>query len=207
MDHHASRCRRPIGSTVIHNFFKLYRMKQDDFASMQDYISSIQNQARLLENHQVELHHLVLVSLMIHNLSDDYALTKALLQDKDKDVLTFEYVRGKLLEAEKHIQEQGTVKAFSVTQRQILDDVQQKGKPKAIKAAPPMQVTEQRQVANAPQKRLLPPCSFCKRQGHNSERCWERRTIEWKRNNPDRPVPDFKKQDTLNKRPRGPQQQ
>ena len=64
---------------------------------MQDYISSIQNQARLLENHQIELHPLVLVSLMIHNLSDQYALTKALLQDKEREVLTFEFVRSKLL--------------------------------------------------------------------------------------------------------------
>ena len=31
------------GSTVINNFFKLYRMRQDDFSSMQDYISCIQN--------------------------------------------------------------------------------------------------------------------------------------------------------------------
>ena len=90
---------------MIHNFFKLYNMRQEEFNSMQDFISSIQNQARLLENYQVELHPLVLVSLMIHNLSYQYVLTKALLQDKERDVLTFEYVRSKLLESEKHVQE------------------------------------------------------------------------------------------------------
>ena len=100
------------GSTVINNFFKLYKMRQEDFNSMQDYISSIQNQARLLENHQIELHPLVIVSLMIHNLSDQYALTKALLQDKEREVLTFDFVRSKLLEAEKQMQEQGIVMAF-----------------------------------------------------------------------------------------------
>ena len=117
------------GSTVIHNFFKLYKMRQEEFTSMQDYISSVQNQASLLENHQVELHPLVLVSLMIHNLCNTYALTKALLKDEERDVLTFEYVRGKLLEAEKQLHEEGTVKAFSVTQPQTMQSMGTQAQP------------------------------------------------------------------------------
>jgi hypothetical protein len=139
---------------------------------------------------------------MIHNLSDQYALTKALLQDKEREVLTFEYVRGKLLEAEKNLQEQGSVKAFSVTQKQILDEVSLKGKPRATQGAAPTQVSQQKHVSFATQKRMLDPCSYCGKAGHSTERCWERRATEWKKNNPGRQVPDFRKQDLLNKKAR-----
>ena len=130
---------------------------------------------------------LVIVSLMIHNLSDQYALTKALLQDKEREVLTFEYVRSKLMEAEKQLQEQGTVKAYSVTQKQIMDDVKQKGKPRPMTQSPPIHAPKQ--MPSAGPKRQLPPCTYCGKAGHNTERCWERRAEEWRRNNPGHPVP------------------
>ena len=51
-------------------------------------------------------------------------------------------------------------------------------------------------------KRDFPPCSYCKKMGHNTERCWERRTDEWKKQNPGHPVPNFKKQDLERKKAR-----
>ena len=52
------------------------------------------------------------------------------------------------------------------------------------------------------QKRDLPPCTYCGQSGHSTERCWERRSQDWKKQNPGHPVPNFKQLDLERKKAR-----
>jgi hypothetical protein len=159
------------GSSVIAGIFRLVQIEQTNFNCMEDYVTAVSNQSQLLRNQQVEIPDIVIAALMIHGLSDDYATQKALLEDKSREELTSEYVRTKLLEAEKNMQAEVPEKAYAVTLRR-----------RRFGLVP----------TEPPRERNGPLCTYCGRGGHSTEKCWTRMTDDWRKKYPDTEVPNWK---------------
>jgi hypothetical protein len=176
------------GSSVIAGIYSLVRVQQSDHKNMDDYLTEIVNQSQLLRNQQVEIPDIVLAALMIHGVSEEFATQKALLEDKPRDVLTSDFVRTKLLEAEKNLE------CSTTTEGAFKTALSKRNAPPPFRAPPGR---PQRKVARTP----LSKCDYCGKPGlHTAEKCYKRRTDEWKKEFPDKPVPNWRVLDA--KRPR-----
>jgi hypothetical protein len=97
------------GRSVISGLLKLVRRQLMDYSCMADYLAAIENQNALLRNQKVALPDVLLSALMINGLTEEYATERALLEDKDRDILTVDFVKRRLMEAESNHQASASI--------------------------------------------------------------------------------------------------